>query len=467
MIPLIAALGCAGFIALLFRLNYDRTIRTSIALWLPVIWLFLGGTRNVSDWLQLGGPEDAVDRYMEGNAVDRNVLTVLLIAGIIVLIRRGPRLRILLRDNAWVLAYFVYCGTSVVWSDYPFVGFKRWIRSLGDLVMVLVILSEVNRVGAIKRVFSRVGFIVLPLSILFIRYFSELGRAYGIDGSIYWTGVAQGKNGLGMLCLMFGLPALWQFYAAYTDKSAKKQKAKLFAHGVIALMAVYLLSIVDSKTSLACFVLGAGLMTITTFTEFFRRPAVLRPVVISLISVSFAVLFLGIGGGALKAIGRDPTLTGRTNVWQLVLKFTANPIVGAGYESFWMGKRLEEIVAVNGGINQAHNGYIEVYLNLGLVGVVLLGALLVTGYRRVFAAFREDPQACTLRLAFFAVVVVFNFTEGAFKMMYPVWFTFLLVIMAFPRVRSSAVAPSVPNRTETEPTMPEVEPRAEQLLSLK
>ena len=109
-----------------------------------------------------------------------------------------------------------------------------------------------------------------------------------------------------------------------------------------------------------------------------------------------------------------------------------------------MGKRLEEITRINGGINQAHNGYIEVYLNLGWVGVSLLAVLLVAGYRKVIFGFRRDPEVCRIMLAYFLVGIVYNFTEGAFKMMSPVWISFLLGTMVVPRLRLRKVPNVVP-----------------------
>jgi O-antigen ligase len=428
----IATLGCIAVIAALFMLSRDR-VRTSPALWLPVAWLSIAASRNISEWLQLGSPVETVDRYLEGSPVDRNILTALLAAAIGVLITRRQRVGAVLKANTPVLAYFAYCACSIIWADYPFVALKRWIRSTGDLCMALVILTDPHWHLAIKRVLARVGFVLLPVSMLFIRYYPELGRSYGRwDGMMYWTGVAGGKNGLGMLCLVCGLGSVWRFFAAYQERNQRSRHKRMIAEGIIVLLTLWLLYIADSKTSMMCFVIAAGLMTFVSTSKLLRKPLVLNSVVGGLVAAAASVLFLGLGSGLLTTIGRDPTLTGRTDVWNLVLKFTANPIVGAGYESFWLGERLDRITALNGGINQAHNGYIEVYLNLGLIGVGLLGFLIVRGYRNVVRALRKNVDVGRFKLAFFVVGVIYNFTEGSFKMMSPVWILFLLVTVAVP-----------------------------------
>jgi O-antigen ligase len=129
-----------------------------------------------------------------------------------------------------------------------------------------------------------------------------------------------------------------------------------------------------------------------------------------------------------------------------------DPIIGAGYESFWLGQRLVDITRINGGINQAHNGYIEVYLNLGLVGIAALACIIVTGYRKIVAAFRVDTQLSMFRIAYFVMAVVYNFTEGAFKMMSPVWVAFLLANMALPAALTPGRGKMAPRRDPARPT---------------
>jgi O-antigen ligase len=445
MVPLIATAAFLLLIAVLFALDRTPRERCSQALWLPVIWLSIACSRNVGEWLSLSSPVTAAgNRYLEGSPMDRAVLSGLIALGLVVLYCRAGRLLPLLRSNPAVIALFSYFLVSALWSDYPGVSAKRWFRGAGDLVMVLVLLTERDWMAALKQLFARIGFVLIPLSILFMRYFPNLGRSYGDwDGSQYWTGVATGKNGLGMLCLILGLAAWWRCVSCYHARRSgeRTQKSALLAHGAVVTMALYLLLKADSKTSLACFVLSAGLVGAIRMSPHLRRPALLHVSVWTLILSSFAVLFLDVGGGALEAIGREKSLTGRTDVWSLVLSFVEDPILGEGYESFWLGNRLERIVAINGGINQAHNGYIEVYLNTGVVGLMFLTLLIAASYRRAAGGVRLDPELCSLKIGYFVVALIYNFTEGSFKMMSPVWISFLLTTMVRPRVLAREALP--------------------------
>src|SRR5207248_10500423 len=95
----------------------------------------------------------------------------------------------LLRGNWPILLYFLYCLVSVMWSDFPDISLKRWIKAIGDLVMMAIVVSDAQPSAALKRVFSRVGFLLLPTSIILIKYFNDLGRGYDPGGAPMNTGV--------------------------------------------------------------------------------------------------------------------------------------------------------------------------------------------------------------------------------------------------------------------------------------
>ena len=97
-----------------------------------------------------------------------------------------------------------------------------------------------------------------------------------------------------------------------------------------------------------------------------------------------------------------------------------NPLLGTGFESFWLGDRVEEVGRGSvQGIQEAHDGYLEVYLNLGFAGLALLAIVIVTGYRNIFAFFRRHVHDGRLRLAFFTAGMIYSFTEAGFRIIDP------------------------------------------------
>jgi hypothetical protein len=78
---------------------------------------------------------------------------------------------------------------------------------------------------------------------------------------------------------------------------------------------------------------------------------------------------------------------------------------------------------------QAHNGYIEVFANLGWIGVALLGVVLFWAYLKLVRDWRQDRPASDLMLVYFLIGVISNITEASFfRNMFPVWMVLLLAI---------------------------------------
>jgi O-antigen ligase len=408
-------------ILVLFRLARERTGRSSWSLWIALIWLSIGASRNPAEWLSLNAPSNGADRYLEGNPFDRTFLSGLILLGIVALVQRSSRVGPVLRANWAIGLYFGYCLISALWSDHPDVSAKRWFRAIGDVVMVLIVLTDRNWLTAVKRFFSRVGFVLLPLSLLFIYYIPSLGRAYSKGGAPSWTGVAGDKNALGMICLLFGLTSTWHILRSYQDGREGRRKGPLMAHGVLSILAVWLLIKSNSATSLACWIIAGGIMVLTSLSRRARRPGFVHLLVGGAISIVISAMFLNTGSGLVETLGRDNTFTGRTAIWAAAIPLVPNRILGAGFESFWLGHRIDDVEQIIfQRANQAHNGYIEIYLNLGWVGVALLGLLIIKGYRNVLGGVRRQEAAASLRLGYFISAILYNLSEGGFKMMHPI-----------------------------------------------
>jgi exopolysaccharide production protein ExoQ len=431
MSPAIATVAYLLLIGGLFWLDQRQKVRTSWALWVPMVWFALAGSRSLAQWFDLGTPIESAEQVLEGSPADRLFYAFLLAIGLAVLLTRSARVGRILRANGPILFFFLYCLISLLWSDYPDVAFKRWIKAIGDLVMVMVVLSDREPLAAFKRLLARLGYFLIPLSILFIKYYPEIGRQYGIwEGETYYVGVTTNKNTLGAICLFLGLAALWQLLMAYGERKRRRWIQEMIAPAIILAMVLWLFAKINSMTSLSCFLIGGIVLCATSYRKVMRRPALAHVLIFSLVIVSASVLLLGASPAALKALGRNPTLTGRTEVWTMVLSLTTNPLLGTGFESFWLGPRLEAMWdRYWWHPAEAHNGYLEIYANLGWVGVVLLVVVLVTSYRAVFRAWRERVPVGSLCLAFFSATVIYNITEAAFfRMLHPVWMFFLLAV---------------------------------------
>jgi exopolysaccharide production protein ExoQ len=430
MNPSLASLICACGIAGLFYLNRDRSLRTSKALWLPVIWICLVGSRPVSVWL--GISYAGRDVQLDGSPVDAAVLGVLTVAAIGVLTRRGRQARTLLAANWPILLYFLYCLISVAWSYHPDVAFKRWIKSTGDMAMVLVVLTEPRLSDALFRLFSRVGFLLFPTSLLLIKYYGDLGRGYTPDGGLMNTGVTTNKNSLGIILLVISLGTLWGLITLFRTKATPSRSRQLFAQSALLAFGIALLGMSDSKTSIVCFVLGGGLMLATGTRSIRRRPSGVHILCLGVLLAGGLTMFFGGGSVVTSALGRQSNFSGRTEIWTAVIPAAPNSIIGAGFESFWISPSVLKFQRAMVGwwhpetLNEAHNGYIEVYLELGWVGVGLISWILISSYLHAIAAFRLNPSIGGLILAYIIASAVYSMTEAGFRMMGPIWIFLLL-----------------------------------------
>jgi O-antigen ligase len=197
-------------------------------------------------------------------------------------------------------------------------------------------------------------------------------------------------------------------------------------------MATYLFTLADSVTSRACMMLATAVMLALRCRIFSRTGVMVHLLVLVIVAIPVCVAILGASPAALQAMGRDSTLTDRTLIWAWVVKLVPNQWLGAGYASFWLGPRLDEMVenVTHTWVPyQAHNGYLEVFANLGWIGVALLGIVIWYGYLRVICMWRRQCPASDLMLAYFVIGVISNITEASFfRNMFPIWLCFMLAI---------------------------------------
>jgi O-antigen ligase len=414
------------------------------------MWMWIAGSRSPSVWLSAGESNQTYDATLDGNSTDALILGALLAAGMIVLLRRKEQSGVLLKASWPISMYFGYCLLSVLWSPFPDVAFKRWIKALGDLVMVLVVLTDGEPIAALRRLFSWVGFILLPASIYLIR-FSSLGRGFDEEGNAFNTGVTTNKNTLGLTAFVLALGAVWNLRALLRTRHQAERGRRLLAQGTLLAFGVAVLAEAHSATSIACFTAGTVVMTVTGLRWVRRRPSRLHMVMLTIAILAGIGTIFDLNAIVVQALGRKPDLTGRTDIWKTVIPMARNPIIGAGFESFWNASHatLKQFSGAEGlmyrDLNSAHNGYIEVYLELGWIGLCLIALILISGYRHAGIAFRYDPESAGLILAYMVAVAMYSLTEAGFRLRTPTWiFLILAVVFAGGISRGSLRTQSAP-----------------------
>ena len=445
MSPQYAAIVFVGFIAWLLARDGLRRKRVSRSLWLAVLWVMVVGSRPVSQWsgtsLEMASPDD----YLKGSPFDLVIFLSLIVAGLVVLAQRRVNWNQMVSKNIWLFLFFLYWLLSIVWSDYPFVGFKRWIKDLGNLLMVLVIYTEEDPVEAVQAVFVRCACVLLPLSVLFIKYYPDYGRYYN---RWTWTpvycGVTTEKNALGCLVLVCGLFLTWEAFGMRLRGPGRTRATEMISKSILMLMCFWLLSKADSSTAWVCLFMGAGIIFVLRYRFAMRQVKHLGSYTMT---VALVLLFVytvpGVLSGILDMLGEDLTLTGRTDLWHDLLAQPINPLMGTGYQTFWLGERAEVMwEKYYFHPNQAHNGYIETYLNGGFLAVACLLVVLVMAGARIKKELLAGGDFAKVRFAALIIGVFYNWTEAVFNRLSLVWFIILLAAVSLPRRRHPTVVRS-------------------------
>lgn len=221
-----------------------------------------------------------------------------------------------------------------------------------------------------------------------------------------WSGLWTHKNTLGGV-MALGV-AICTAAAIVTP-----ERRKLWLGCALAAFALVLLS--TSKTALIASALGLGAMG---FCALVRRGPIHTIAAGALLG---AGLVAGVGVVLLApdlivaALGRDLTLTGRTDIWEASARFVdAQPWLGYGYYAFWLpdnGPAFWVREAVAWQVASAHSSWLELALGLGRAGVVLFALQLLATFGRGASAMLQ-PQAGLWAPAFLATFALYTLSES-------------------------------------------------------
>jgi O-antigen ligase len=299
------------------------------------------------------------------------------------------------------------------------VSFKRWTRELLAVLMAFCVLSESSPRDAMESILRRTTYILIPVSLLLIKYFPEYGIEYSSDGTRLWIGLAMQKNGLGRLCLIGSFFLIWSLVTRFRENKPSFWDYQTYTECFLLFMAFWLLggpgrSPFYSATSF--YTLCLGLLVFSGLSLAKKRGKMPGSagiiIVISIIMIyGVAILFTGPSNvaGIASAANRNDTLTGRTLIWGVLLPMAMQrPILGHGFGSFWITLKTTSL-----DILSSHNGYLDVLLGLGFLGIFLTAAFLLSFGRKAYRILFYDFNWGVLSICFLIMFVVHNITESS------------------------------------------------------
>lgn len=241
-----------------------------------------------------------------------------------------------------------------------------------------------------------------------------------------WNGLYGHKNLLGAACLI-GL-AVW--LPAMFSKSTKIEYRCSFA---MVLLSFLLLFLSRSTTSLlVCLVILAAFFVITLrvpiTVKMFLTPTPVLAIYLLIVNLTpYSPMEF-----VLDIVGKDATFTGRTDLWAAVMdSFRENKYFGLGYNGFWVGK-FGESSFFTSSLNwsrmvQAHNGYLDILNELGMVGFAIFLAFLGQALFRGFRFLKRNRQQGLVFLLIIIIAILSNFMESSFcRLVTLTWLMFLV-----------------------------------------
>jgi exopolysaccharide production protein ExoQ len=435
MLPNVALILCICLICWLFRLDIKWRNYSSATIWIPGIWIAILGSRPVSYWFT--SSSDIVYSDLDTNPYNLIIFGTLVIASFFVLKKRISNVRLLISNNKALFLLYLYFFASALWSDYTFVCIKRLARDFGAVLVALVIITERNPAEAFRAVIVRVGYLIFPFSILVIKYFPSIGRSYTNAGEPMWTGVTTNKNTLGQVVFVVSIILLWDILETHKHKGHLGRQMFMCNLIGISLLGIWLLVLCDSKTSLVCMFLAIiawALVAILAKSADPKRSALYALLIV--IAVASADQIFGISSNFIQILGRSSDLTGRADIWKLVKEQQVSPLFGFGYSMFWssIGKAMKLDIV------QAHNGYLDIYVDGGIVGLFFLAYFIISAGMNSISALETRTLYDRVRFIFFIIPLAYNWTETAYLRAGILWFVVILSSLIFVTEKSSDIS---------------------------
>jgi O-antigen ligase len=295
-----------------------------------------------------------------------------------------------------LLAFVVLMTVSIAWSAYPSssaVGIvATWLTVVSGVAFAVAFTWEelLRALGVALRV-------ILGLSLVFELFVSLVLRRPllpfwyeypegPLAKSLYWSrnvlfddGKIQGIVGNSTLLAFVALLALIVFGVQLAAGATKRVPS-------IAWLAVAALTLYLTRSATITIALVAVIVVALAVAAIrAARTGRIRAILYAVFAVGAAgaiVVGLVARDAIFGLLGKSSDLTGRTDIWDSVIGLAQQrPVFGWGWVSYWTpwAETLKDL-AFEGGVHQyqAHNAWLDIWLQLGIVGLVVFGALVLS-----------------------------------------------------------------------------------------
>ena len=339
---------------------------------LPVMYFAAGG--QFSFEAKVGksptGTMDSRVTHMESDEetnerILENLVIYPIIAGCLLLsfrsIRRSAmKMREFLLMSAWAFL-------SILWSQEPIASARNSVYLLINLGFAIYLSKRFPRERILQFV-TCMGAIIVVANCLVSVALPRYGVSQTFGGVASWQGFISHKNLCSYMTVFLLSPAF------FMEKRSVGNRVFMAVYFILSVGVVYM---TQSRTGWVVLILA---LAFTAILRVVRRIGTADTAVVLLGAgaclVALAAATVGYLPALLNILGKDSSLNGRTEIWWAVFQsIVKRPLTGYGFHAFWRGLSGESAnVTANlrWGVSFAHNGILEVWCELGIVGVGLV-----------------------------------------------------------------------------------------------
>src|SRR6516165_2254095 len=324
-----------------------------------------------------------------------------------------------------LFAYLAFAGASVLWAFSPERSLIRFVQQVMIVTSIVRPAMLAARTADMLRGLFLCFAFALILNTLFVLEGSVTIVSYGsklVD--IGYQGYFLGKNYLGECAVIALLLSLHEML--------NRGRWRVFGV-IVGIIAIVLVFLSGSKTALGLALISPFLAGVALIV---RKMTRISPAIV-LLSIAFCYAILSSVSNfniyrlAYMLYG-DSSLTGRTVIWDFAqYEIARRPLLGWGYQSFWLVPDSPSIVDAPGWVKMmpnAHNGYYDTMLETGYVGLVFLLVFIVATLHAVGRVAERDPARARLLLSLALFVILYNFLESLWVRGFEfLWVVFVIV----------------------------------------
>jgi len=373
----------------------------------------------------------AVDE-LEGDPVLQITWMVIYgIALVLLAVRAKAALQLVGRER-WLILLCSLAAMSVVWSVAPGITLRRTAALFGTTAFGVYLASRYTVAELLRLVCWVLGTAaVLSVAVVFF------APAYGIGiDETGWRGIFEHKNTLGRTMALAALVLVFQL----------RRRGLVNRLATVTILALVCVALFGSRSVGGLLTALAVLITMPLWLIFrLRRILMVAVAMFVLITLGGVAIWLSTASEAIvTAVGRDPSFTGRTALWLQVLDAIAPRVwLGHGYSAYWLGWEGESATiwrAITWRPPHAHNGFLDLGLELGVAGIALfIVGLVRAAWRATVLVGRTETGYGLWPIAYLLFIVTANLAESAIMVRNSMtWMLYVVVCMWLVRLHGDS-----------------------------